>query len=91
MGQVAARRAVSDAVAVDEEDEAVVGADAHQITGGNGSQRELAAEVEHQRLPQRGRGVRDPRCLPIAVGRVRLGRCLGVASDGKGNGDECEG
>ena len=72
VGQVAARRAVAHPMAVDVENEAIVGADADRIAGRNGGQRERAAEVEHQRLAQRGGGMRDPGGLPLAVGRVRL-------------------
>ena len=82
MGQVAAGRAVAHPMAVHKQNEAVVGADADRIAGGNGSQRERAAEVEHQRLAQRGRGMGDPGGLPFAVGRVGLEDCSGRGGRG---------
>ena len=91
MGQVAAGRAVAHPMTVDVENEAVVGADTHRIAGEHGNQVKRAAEVEHQRLPQRGCGMCDPRGLPLAMGRVGLRLSLGVVLRGKGNGDECEG
>ncbi len=96
MGQIAAGRAVSGPVTVHEQHESVVGTDAHGIARGNFSQREAAAEVEHQRLPQRGRWMGDPRGLPVVVQRVGLWVGLAWAGSlrlclkGDGGEGECE-
>ena len=71
VGEVAARGAVTDALAVDIEDEAVVGADADDVGGGDGRQIEGTAEMEDERFAQRRRRVGDPGSLPVAV------RCIG--------------
>ena len=91
VGQIAAGRAVAHPMAVDVKNEAVVGADAHRITGRHGSQLKRAAEVQRQRLSQRGRRMRGPRGLPFAVGLVGLDLSWGAVLRGKGKGDECEG
>jgi hypothetical protein len=69
-------------MAVDVEDEAVVGADADGVGGGDGGQGEGAAEVEHERLAERGGGMGDPGGIPLAVGRVRLDGVLGLYCEG---------
>ena len=72
MAEVAAGRAVAHPMAVHKKDEAVVGADADGVAGGNRRQRKGPAEVQHDGLAQRRGWMGDPRGLPVAVGRVWL-------------------
>ena len=86
VGQVAARRAIAHAFAVYIKDEAIVGADAHDVAGEHGIELDRAAEVQHQRLAQRSGGVRDPLGMPGAAGRV--GRLRNRYGESKGKGGE---
>jgi hypothetical protein len=75
-------------VAVDEQNKAVVGADANRIVGRDSSQRDDAPEMQHNRLAQRRRGMSDPGGLPFVVRRVGLGCALTVKGDGGGDKSE---
>ena len=76
VSQIAAGRAVSHAMTVDEEDEAIVGADADGVGCGHGGERYCAAEMKDDGLAKWSGGVRDPPRVPIARFRVRLGTSL---------------
>ena len=76
-----------DALAVDVEDEAIVGADANRVGCGNGREAEAATEVKHQGLTQRRCGMGDPCSLPFPVWRVGLEAGLGLK--GKGRQKKC--
>ena len=65
-------------MAVDKEDEAVVGADADDVAGGDRGQIEGPAEVENQGLAQGRGGMGDPGGLPIAMGWIWLDSGFGV-------------
>ena len=78
MSEVAARGAVADTMAVDVKDEAVVGADADDIGGGNGGQFEGVTKMENDGVAQRGGGVGDPGGVPLARGRIVERNGLGV-------------
>ena len=77
VSQIAAGRAVSYAMTVDEEDEAIVGADANYVAGGNAWEIQDMTEVKHDGFAQWGDGVRDPRSVPRATGRIRRSGGLG--------------
>ena len=57
MVQIAASGSVADALAVDEENKAVVGANADGVSGWNGGKVESAAEVEDDGVAEGSRGV----------------------------------
>jgi len=82
--QVAAGRAVADALAVHVEDKTVVGADADRVRGRDGVQRKGAAEMQDEGFAQwRGR-MSDPGGVPIAVERVGRGLLGGEGAGGRG-------
>ena len=68
MGQVAARRAVADAIPIHEENEAVVGADTNWITSWDRGEVEGVAKVQDNRLAQGRRGMGNPGGFPLAMG-----------------------
>jgi hypothetical protein len=67
MGQVAARGAVADALAIHVQNETVIGAHPNGISGWDRIEREEAAEMEHLGFAQRRGGVSDPGGVPFAV------------------------
>ncbi len=95
VGEVAAGRAVADALAVDPEDESVVGTDADDVCGGNRRQVDGALEMQHKRVAQRGGWVRDPHRVPGALWRVGLfrgrwcRRCGRLGEAGRRSENEC--
>jgi hypothetical protein len=88
MDKVTAGRAVAHPMTVHKQNEAVVCADADRVTGGNGSQRKRAPEVEHKGIAHGGGWMGDPPRLPIAVGWIGLEIALGI--EGEGCQDEGE-
>ena len=75
--QVASRGSVSNAVAIDEEDEAVVGADPNHVGGRYGWQIQRAAEMEHEWFAQGRSRVSDPGSLPFMMRWIDRRRGLG--------------
>ena len=71
VAKIAARGAVAGTMAVDEQNKAVIGADAYGIMGRNGCQRQRVPEVQHEGLAQRRRGMGDPGGVPVALRWVR--------------------
>ena len=78
MSQVAASRAVADAAPVHVQDESIIRTYPDHIAFRHSPQRQCPPEVQHQRLTQRRRGVRNPRSFPVVMRRVGRGRALGL-------------
>ena len=78
MREVSAGGAISYAVAVHKQNEAVVGADADGVAGGDRGQFERAAEMQDYGFAK-GRGrVSNPGGFPLPVGRIGLDGILGL-------------
>ena len=90
MAQVAPGRAVANALAVDVQHKAIVGADAYRVADWDRIQGQRAAEVEHDGLPQRGGWMGDPGGLPGAVRGVGRFGFLGLAWGVEGEEGQCD-
>jgi hypothetical protein len=88
VSEIAAGGTVSYAMAIDEQDESVVCADADPIAGRNRGQIQRATEVKNDGLAQRCLGMGDPGGGPVPLWRVRLDGGLSLQDDGGGGESE---
>jgi hypothetical protein len=75
--EVTAGWAVTDSMAINEKDEAIVGTDADAIAHRGRTQIQIAAEMENSGFAQWRRWMGDPRSGPFPLGRVGLEGGLG--------------
>jgi len=80
--QIPARGPIAHPMPIHKQHKPIVSAHSNHIACRNSRQGQRTPEVQHNRLPQRGRGMRDPRCVPVPMGwigrKTKFNTCLAV-------------